>query len=300
MSVSYEYYKIFYYVARYGSFTRAARVLGNSQPNITRAMNNLEYELDCRLFVRSHRGVRLTEEGEILFNRVKAAQEHLERAESELAAARNLQKGLVTIAASETAIHLVLFRVIQRFNELYPGVQIKLLNCSTPQAIHQLHEETADLAIVTTPVQTGSEILTENVLVSRDILAAGARFAELKGKTLSLQDVSGYPMVCLGPNTSTYELYNQFFAREGIVMETDVEAATADLLAPMIEHGLGLGFVAEVFAGPKLRDGSLFEVKIDRPLPERFLCMMQLRDRKLSHAAESFRDTVLEECRRQK
>ena len=42
MDVNFEYYKIFYYVAKYNNFTRAARVLGNSQPNVTRAMNCLE------------------------------------------------------------------------------------------------------------------------------------------------------------------------------------------------------------------------------------------------------------------
>ena len=50
MSVSYDYYRIFYYVAKYGSFTRAASILMNSQPNITRTIANLEKELDCRLF----------------------------------------------------------------------------------------------------------------------------------------------------------------------------------------------------------------------------------------------------------
>ena len=42
MNVNFEYYKIFYYVAKYQNFTKAARALNNSQPNITRAMNCLE------------------------------------------------------------------------------------------------------------------------------------------------------------------------------------------------------------------------------------------------------------------
>ena len=61
MSVSYEYYKIFYYVGKYHSFNKAASVLMNSQPNITRAMNNLESELDCKLFFRSHKGSGIPE-----------------------------------------------------------------------------------------------------------------------------------------------------------------------------------------------------------------------------------------------
>ena len=53
MYVDWEYYKIFYYVAKYQNFTKAARVLGNNQPNITRCMNNLEQDLGCKLFVLS-------------------------------------------------------------------------------------------------------------------------------------------------------------------------------------------------------------------------------------------------------
>ena len=53
MYVDWEYYKIFYYVAKYQNFTRAARVLGNNQPNITHAMNRLESQLNCVLFIRS-------------------------------------------------------------------------------------------------------------------------------------------------------------------------------------------------------------------------------------------------------
>ena len=60
--ITYDYYRIFYYVAQYKSFTKAAAALGNNQPNITRCMNNLEAELDCKLFLRSNKGVLLTPE----------------------------------------------------------------------------------------------------------------------------------------------------------------------------------------------------------------------------------------------
>ena len=64
MYVDWEYYKIFYYVAKYQNFTKAARVLGNNQPNITHSMNRLESQLNCVLFIRSNRGVTLR--GEML------------------------------------------------------------------------------------------------------------------------------------------------------------------------------------------------------------------------------------------
>lgn len=80
MNVNFEYYKIFYYVAKYKNFTKAARALGSAQPNITRAMNCLEQQTQCCLFIRTNRGVRLTPEGEKLYHRVAAAMVQLQAA----------------------------------------------------------------------------------------------------------------------------------------------------------------------------------------------------------------------------
>ena len=65
-----DYYRIFYYVAQYQSFSKAAEILGNNQPNLSRCMNLLESELGCKLLVRTNRGVSLTPEGQRLFEHV--------------------------------------------------------------------------------------------------------------------------------------------------------------------------------------------------------------------------------------
>ena len=78
MNVNYEYYRLFYYVCKYHSITRAANVLRMSQPNVTRALNRLEEQLGCKLLVRSTRGVTMTPEGEVLFAHVEIAQEQLQ------------------------------------------------------------------------------------------------------------------------------------------------------------------------------------------------------------------------------
>lgn len=66
MEITYDYYRIFYYAAKYKSFSKAAEILMSNQPNITHFMNNLENQLGCRLFIRSNRGVTLTREGEAI------------------------------------------------------------------------------------------------------------------------------------------------------------------------------------------------------------------------------------------
>ena len=96
-----DYYRIFYYVAQYKSFSKAADVMGNNQPNITRCMNILENELGCKLFIRSNRGVQLTIEGERLFEHVSIAIEQLVSGENELLKDKGLESGLVNIGAEE-------------------------------------------------------------------------------------------------------------------------------------------------------------------------------------------------------
>ena len=97
MDINYDYYRIFYYVATYKSFSKAASILASNQPNISRFMNNLENQLGCRLFVRSNHGISLTPEGEKLYSHVKIAYEQFKAAELELVNDRSLKSGVITI-----------------------------------------------------------------------------------------------------------------------------------------------------------------------------------------------------------
>ena len=68
MNVSFEYYKVFYHVARLGSITLAAKALFLSQPAVSKCIRQLEKVLGCALFYRMHKGMRLTPEGEVLYH----------------------------------------------------------------------------------------------------------------------------------------------------------------------------------------------------------------------------------------
>ena len=82
--INYEYYKIFYYVGKYKSITKAAQMLYSSQPAVTRIIQKLENELECKLFVRSQAGMDFTQEGKTLFDYVSIAYNQLERGEDEI------------------------------------------------------------------------------------------------------------------------------------------------------------------------------------------------------------------------
>lgn len=101
MHINYEYYRVFYYAAKFKNLTQAAQALASSQPNVSRTVRLLESQLGCRLFVRSNRGLTLTPEGERLYAHVKAAVEQIGLAEDEIAKSASMQDGCVTIGVAK-------------------------------------------------------------------------------------------------------------------------------------------------------------------------------------------------------
>ena len=121
MNISYDSYRIFYFVAKYGSISQAAKLLMNSQPNLTRMIKVLESELGCPLFSRTHQGVRLTPEGERLYAHISVAIEQIEAGEAEITQSKNLQSGNVFVAAGQIALRCALVPALKQYRALYPG-----------------------------------------------------------------------------------------------------------------------------------------------------------------------------------
>ena len=294
MPASYDYYRIFYFVAKYRSFTGAAAALQSNQPNVTRAMNNLERELGCRLFLRSNRGVSLTPEGERLYTHVQIAQEQLQAGEKELSSGKSLHSGLVSISAREAALHGPLLPVLRRFHLTYPGVRIRISSHSTPQAIAALKAGQVELAVVTTPTGV-TQPLRESPLVSfQDILIAGPHFSTLAQKPFHIKQLADHPLICLGRDTKTFEFFNALFVRHGAVLQPDVEVATTNQVLPMVEHDLGLGFVPPWFATEAIAQGRVFSIPLLDPIPRRSVCLVVDRRRPLSIAAQTLEQYIRE------
>lgn len=248
MNVNYDYYRIFYYVAKCGNLSQAARELVNNQPNLTRSIKNLEAELGCTLFSRTNRGVKLTPEGEQLYRHVKIAVEQLEAGEAELAQSRSLQTGTVFLAASEGALRCVLLPVLESFRARYPGVRLRISNHSTPQAIAALRETTADFAVVTTPVLRAAAYTKTNIRYIQEVAVCAPSFGDLLGRKVTLDELQSHPLITLGADTQSYALYSGFFAAHSLPFRPDIEAFTADQILPMVESGLGVGIVRRILS----------------------------------------------------
>lgn len=291
MYINYDYYRIFYYVARYGSISKAASVLMNNQPNLTRTIKNLEGELGCPLFSRTNRGVKLTPEGKRLYEHIKIAFEQIEAGEAEIVDSKSLQNGSVYISASEVALHCCLLPIFKKYRALYPNIRLHVSNHSTPQAIEALKEGLVDFAIVSTPTVKSTNLEEITVRKFQEVLISSNAYKELKNKTVSFSDLTDYPLISLSSQTKTFDFYTKLYEGYGLAYVPDIEAATADQILPMVRSDLGLGFVPEDFIKGV---NDIFTIKTTEKIPMREICLIKRKGQLLSMAAKEFEKMMLE------
>lgn len=293
MNINYEYYRIFYYAAKYKNLTQAAKALHNSQPNISRAIKLLEHEMGCRLFIRSNRGITLTPEGERLYSHVKIAVEHLICAEDEIANAAQMQNGCVTIGASETALRMLVLPVLRLFKEHYPRIRIRILNHLTMQAVLSVKEGGADFAVVAAPPRIESPLLSCPLMQFRDVLIAGPSYSGLAETPLSLTELAAYPLVSLGEGTMTYQFYEEFYRSHQLSMKPELLAATTDQILPMIKNDLGIGYIPEIFAAEALEHGEVCRLSLAEGIPFRQICLVENEQYPLTIAARELKSLLI-------
>jgi len=292
--VNYDYYKIFYYVGKHKNITRAAVELYSSQPAVTRAIQNLETELGCRLFVRNKNGVEFTHEGKTLFEYVSIAHNQLLKGEDEVSHLISAESGTIYIGTTVTALHSFLFDVIDDFHLKHPNVKFKINTGSNNGTIEKLKTGIFDIAFVSTPCNTSKSLNTVNVCRFNDILLAGNHFSQLKNKTLALDELKNYPFVCLRHSMQLRQFIDDFFAENDIAFIPDIEADSADLLLPMIIHNFGLGFAPEGMAEKAVTRGEVFRIRLEKELPERFIFMVTDPNHPQTNASREFSKMITE------
>ena len=296
MNSNFEYYKIFYYVAKYENLTKAATALKTSQPAVTRTIHKLEGELGCRLFTRSKTGMKLTPEGRTFYGYVAAGCAQFFKGENDLSNLISLENGTIYISATETALHCYLFQAMEEFNSLYPNVRFKILNNSTTESVNAVKEGKVDLAFVSANLQVAKPLRMKILRKYRDILIAGMRFEELKAgkEELSLKELVSYPWISLTAETITRRFLNEYFEKNGLTFAPDMELATTDMILPAVRHNLGLGFIPAEFADAELKSGQVFEIKVKEKLPERNIILIYDMEYPQSIAPKEFQKFLKE------
>ena len=282
-----EYYKVFYYVASYRSLTAAADALAISQPAVSQSVKQLETTLGTKLFTRASRGVRLTQEGELLFGYVAKGYEQIELGEQKLKQMLNLDLGEIHIGASDMTLQFYLLPFLERFHEKYPEIKVVVTNAPTPETLYNLREGKIDFGVISTPFDEQSSLQTTVVREIEDVCVAGRKFISYKNKMLDLQELENMPIIFLEGVTSTRNNMNQFLQKNHVEVKPEFELATSDMIVQFALRNLGVGCVVRDFAQEYLDAGQLFELRFNKIIPRRHFCVVTDTKNPISAAARN-------------
>ena len=292
MNINMEYYRIFYYVAKYSSITGAANKLCISQPAVSQAVKQLEEAIGASLFVRNSKGVRLTVEGQTLYRYVSSGYEQIMLGENKVKEMLDLERGEVRIGASDMTLQFYLLPYLEQFHLMYPGIKVSVTNAPTPLTIEHMKAGRIDFGVVSKPFGKLDRI---NIIKGReieDVFVAGEAFKMLKGKTLSYSDLARYPYICLEQNTSTRQYVDAFLRENGYDSNPEFELATSSMVVQFASRNMGIGSVVKDFAEEELQKGTLFLLRFDREIPHRDICVITDNTAPMSKAAKTLIDLL--------
>lgn len=287
MDINFELYKIFYHVASNSSFTDAAAKLHVSQSAISQAIKNLEEKTGSQLFFRKTREIKLTAEGKLLFKHIEQAYNFIKTGENKLLEAQNLENGEIRIGVSDTICKYYLINEIGRFIRKHPKVKIQVINRTSHQIKDILKEGKIDFGIVTLPVHEKGFVV-ENFQWVEDIFVASDKFIELRGKKVSLQELSRYPLLMLDRNSATRRNLDLFVQKKGLNLIPEIELESIDLLVEFAKIGLGIAHVLKESAKSFIDKGDLFKVELKEKLPLRRLGIITTKDVPVSRTSAEF------------
>lgn len=286
MNQNLSLYRIFYATALAGNISKAADELFISQPAISQSIKKLEQSLDTALFVRSSRGVQLTEEGELLFSHVKSAFQTLEAGEHQLRLRRELGMGHLRIGVSSTLCKYVLLPYLTDFVKLHPHIQVTIACQSTNHTLQMLEHEELDLGLTGRPEHLhGMKFypvrqIQDIFVASREYLDHLLLFLE-QNKQESPSDVSELLasnsalllksgiLMMLDKDNLTRQYLDQYFKEQQLFPENILEATSMDLLIDFAKIGLGIACVIREFVREDLKAGTLLELPAPFPIASR-------------------------------
>jgi len=161
--------KIILLVAQHGSIAGAARVLEMDPSSVSRIVSNFEKEIGLRLFQRTTRFLKMSEEGELYLNRVGPLLDELEAARENALQLKSTPSGTLKLTASVAFAHECIVPLLPAFHQLYPKILIELI---PTDANVDLLADGVDLAIRLTTAPDGNYITTRILPTRYRVVAA--------------------------------------------------------------------------------------------------------------------------------
>ena len=277
MDINYESYKIFYHVALNQSISKAADKLLISQPAVSYQIKVLEEQLGITLFVRTKKGVTLTDEGKILYSYISKGIENFINGENALTNLKNLDYGIIRIGASTTVSKHVLMPYLKTFHKLYPNIEINITNNLTEELLRELRNGNLDILILNLPMNEGKDLNIKNILEVQDIFVANKEYYDILNKNISLSDLNNYPLLFQKKPSNTRDYLDNYLNINKIKLIPKMEIVSYNLIMDFIKIGFGIGYATKEFIKEDLNNGDLYELNVTPKIPKRFIGAVTLK-----------------------
>ena len=294
-------YHIFVTVARCRNISGAARALYISQPAISKAISRLEQNLNTTLFLRSSRGVKLTEAGELLYRQVESAFYAISQGEQQLKKMQELGMGHLSIGASSTLCKYVLLPYLRTFTEENPHIQISISCQSTWQTVQELENGSVDIGLIGENDRMDKLSFFPVQEIEDIFVCTGSYLANLKERaglsaSASVRDIlAASTLMLLDKGNITRQYMDKYLALEGIETAQTLEVTSMDLLIDFARIGLGIACVIRSFVSEELKQGRLISLPLPAAIPARRIGFAVLKNAPVSPALQKLLDRVAPE-----
>ena len=238
--------RYFIAVAEELHFARAAERLHIEQSPLSRAIKDLECDLDVQLLERTTRNTRLTWAGQVFLDEAKRVLSAVDQAKASVKAAATGYRGTLRIALSDGIDPVRLAALLAQCREEEPDVEIRLFEAPLAQQLKGLRGGLYDAGFAQAS-EVGEDIVVQSVWSDPLVIAVPARHPLLAHKRIPLTELIRYPLVLCHP-----ELCEGYYKQiERILRTVDAEplvaehAATFDLMMTLVAAGYGLSFASE-------------------------------------------------------
>ncbi|SHJ83137.1 DNA-binding transcriptional regulator, LysR family [Anaerocolumna jejuensis DSM 15929] len=309
METNLTLYRIFNSVAGTGNISRSSKELFISQPAVSKAIQALEDNLHMTLFIRSSRGVRLTEEGSLLYEYTKSAFDTLKQGELTLFRMQELGMGHLRIGVSNTLCKYILLPYLKDFVKQYPHIKITMECQSTYKTLELLNQNKIDIGLIGKPdnlkgmdfyeIQQIEDIFvsTQTYLDNLSLQLSKNTRNKVSPKAQNATEILRYSNVMLLDEKNITRLYvEDYFTRNNIKTNQLLEVSSMDLLIDFAKIGLGISCVIKEFIQEELKTGELLELPLDPPLEKRSVGFAHSKEAFLPQAVKHFINFYKERC----
>ncbi|KQS05142.1 LysR family transcriptional regulator [Sphingomonas sp. Leaf357] len=249
-----EAWAIFSKVAEHGSFSRAARAMGMSDPTVSKAIGRLEARLGLTLIARTSRRIALTDAGRAALERASRILSEGEAVEDEAGAQSTVPRGRVRISAPLSFGIAYLGSTLPAFLDAYPEITIDF---ALSDRKVDLVAEGFDLALRIASLNDSS-LLSRRLCTVRLLLVASPDYLDRHGMPTHPAQLGGHcALAYTGGASRTWRFTHPTFGEETVEPAVRVWTDNADLLNPALLAGQGLAIQPEFLVWRELRDGRL-------------------------------------------